>query len=57
MTEERLEKILRECIEKGFKPIPIKKRIKILAKQKKTIEESERCFKTDRKQLERQFTL
>lgn len=57
MTGERLEKILQECIEKGFKPIPIKKRVKILEKQKKKIDKSERCFKTDRKQLERQFTL
>ena len=57
MTEERHEKILQECIEKGFKPVPIKKRVKILEKQKKKIEESERCFNTDRKQLERQFTL
>lgn len=57
MTKERHEKILRKCIENGFKPIPIKKRVKILEKQKKKIEESERCFKTDRKQLERQFTL
>ena len=54
MTEEQtLEKITKE----GFKPIPIKKRVKMLEKQRKRIEESERCFKTDRKQLERQFTL
>lgn len=37
--------------------IPTKKRVKMLKKQKKQIEKSEECFKTDRKQLERQFTL
>ena len=57
MKEEQHEKILQECIEKGFKPVSIEKRIKILEKQKKEIEESERCFNTYRKQLERQFTL
>ena len=57
MTEEQHEKILQECIEKGFKPVSIEKRIKILEKQRKKIEESEKCFKTDRRQLERQFTL
>ena len=29
----------------------------MLEEQRKRIEESEECFKTDRKQLERQFTL
>lgn len=58
MTKEEelileLEKIAKE----GFKPIPTEKRIKMLKEQRKRIEESEKCFKTDRKQLERQFTL
>ena len=51
--EMTLEKIAKE----GFKSIPIKKRVRILERQRKRIEESEKCFKTDRKQLERQFTL
>ena len=51
------EEILQECIKKGFKPVPINKRVKFLKKLEKKIEKSERCFKTDRKQLERQFTL
>lgn len=50
------EKITR-YIKKEFKLIPIKKRVKTLEEQRKRIEESEECFKTDRKQLERQFTL
>ena len=29
----------------------------MLEEQRKRIEESEECFKTDRKQLEKQFTL
>ena len=52
-TELILEKIAKE----GFKPIPTRKRVKMLEEQRKRIEESEKCFKTDRKQLERQFTL
>lgn len=44
-------------LKKGFKFIPTEKRIKILEEQRKRIEESEECFKTDRKQLERQFIL
>ena len=32
-------------------------REKVLEDIEKRVEESERCFKTDRKQLERQFTL
>lgn len=55
--EAEIERALKECIEKGFRSIPIEERIKILEEQKKRVEESERCFKTDRKQLERQFTL
>lgn len=54
MTKE--EQILEKIVKEGFKPIPIKKRVKMLEKQRKRIEESEKCFKTDRKQLERQFT-
>lgn len=52
-----MEQILQKCIDKGFKSIPLKKRVKMLERQRKRIEESEKCFKTDRKQLERQFTL
>ena len=44
-------------LKKGFKLIPSKKRVKMLEEQRKQIEESEKCFKTDRKQLEKQFTL
>ena len=44
-------------LKKGFKLIPTKKQVKMLEEQRKRIEESEECFKTDRKQLERQFTL
>ena len=44
-------------LKKEFKLIPTKKRVKMLEEQRKRIEESEECFKTDRKQLERQFTL
>ena len=51
------EVILEKVAKEGFKSIPLKKRVKMLEKQRKRIEESERCFKTDRKQLERQFTL
>ena len=50
-------KTLEEIAKKGFKSIPLKKRVKMLEAQRKRIEESEKCFKTDRKQLERQFTL
>ena len=56
-TNERHEQILREVIEKGFKPMSIEEREKVLEAIEKRVEESERCFKTDRKQLERQFTL
>ena len=52
-----MEQILQKCIDKGFKPVSTKKRIKFLREQEKRIEEGEKCFKTDRKQLERQFTL
>ena len=55
MTKE--EQILEKIAKEGLKLIPIKKRVKMLEKQRKRIEESEKCFKTDRKQLQRQFTL
>ena len=51
------EKILEKIAKEGFKPIPTEMRVKMLERQRKRIEESEKCFKTDRKQLERQFTL
>ena len=40
-------------LKKGFKLIPTKKRVKMLEEQRKRIEGSEKCFKTDRKQLEK----
>lgn len=55
MSKEEL--ILEKIAKEGFKSIPLKKRVKMLEAQRKRIEESEKCFKTDRKQLERQFTL
>ncbi len=55
MIKEEL--ILEKIAKEGFKTIPIKKRVKMLEAQRKRIEKSEKCFKTDRKQLERQFTL
>jgi hypothetical protein len=54
---EEMEKVLSECVKNGFSSIPIEKRVKQLEEQRKRIEESEKCYKTDRKQLERQFTL
>lgn len=54
---EEIELILEKIVKEGFKPIPTEKRVKILEEQRKRIEKSEKCFKTDRKQLERQFTL
>ena len=54
---EEMEKALSECIKDGFPSIPIEERVKQLEEQRKRIEESEKCYKTDRKQLERQFTL
>jgi ribosome maturation protein Sdo1 len=54
---DRHEQILREVIEKGFKPMSTEERERVLEAMEKRVEESERCFKTDRKQLERQFTL
>ena len=54
---DKLEKKIAGVLKKGFKFIPTKKRVKMLEEQKKRIEESEECFKTDRKQLEKQFTL
>ena len=55
-VEPVLKKIA-DVLKKGFKFIPIKKRVKMLEEQRKRFEESEECFKTDRNQLERQFTL
>ena len=55
-VELMLEKI-EGVLKKGFKFIPTKKRVKMLEEQRKRIEESEECFKTNKKQLERQFTL
>lgn len=54
---EEMEKALSECVKNGFSSIPIEKRVKQLEEQRKRVEESEKCYKTDRKQLERQFTL
>lgn len=54
---ELMSEKIASVLKKGFKLIPIKKRVKILEEQRKRIEESEECFKTDRKQLEKQFTL
>lgn len=57
LSYEALVNVLNRIIKEGFKPIPTKKRVKMLEEQRRRIEESEKCFKTDRKQLERQFTL
>ena len=56
-AEIELEEMLKKIEKEGFSNIPNEKRVKILEEQRKQIEESEKCFKTDRKQLERQFTL
>ena len=56
-AEIELEEMLKKIEKEGFNNIPNKKRVKILEEQRKQIEESEKCFKADRKQLERQFTL
>lgn len=55
--DKELELMIDKIAKDGFKPISIEKRVKMLEEQRKRIEESEKCFKTDRKQLERQFTL
>ena len=56
-AEIELEEMLKKIEKEGFSNIPSKKRVKMLEEQRKQIEESEKCFKADRKQLERQFTL
>ena len=56
-AEIELEEMLKKIEKKGFSNIPNEKRVKTLEEQRKQIEESEKCFKADRKQLERQFTL
>ena len=56
-AEIELEEMLKKIEKEGFKNIPTEKRVKMLEEQRKQIEESEERFKTDRKQLERQFTL
>lgn len=54
---ELMSEKIASVLKKGFKLIPTEKRVKMLEEQRKRIEESEECFKTDRKQLEKQFTL
>ena len=56
-AEIELEEMLKKIKKEGFRNIPNEKRVKMLEEQRKQIEENEKCFKTDRKQLERQFTL
>ena len=56
-AEIELEEMLKKIEKEGLSNIPSKKRVKTLEEQRKQIEESEKCFKADRKQLERQFTL
>lgn len=56
-AEIELEEMLKKIEKEGLKNIPNEKRVKMLEEQRKQIEENEKCFKTDRKQLERQFTL
>ena len=56
-AEIELEEMLKKIEKEGFSNIPNEKRVKMLEEQRKQIEESEKCFKADRKQLERQFTL
>lgn len=56
-AEIELEEMLKKVKKEGFSNIPNEKRVKMLEEQRKQIEESEERFKTDRKQLERQFTL
>ena len=56
-AEIELEEMLKKIKKEGFSNIPNEKRVKMLEEQRKQIEESEERFKTDRKQLERQFTL
>ena len=52
-AEIELEEMLKKIEKEGFNNIPNKKRVKMLEEQRKQIEESEKCFKADRKQLER----
>ena len=57
LSFEEMEQVLLECCKNGFKPIPLKERIKMLKEQKKKVEETEKCFKVSREQLQRQFTI
>ena len=52
-AEIELEEMLKKIEKEGFNNIPNKKRVKMLEEQRKQIKESEKCFKTDRKQIER----
>ena len=54
---EEMEKALLECVKNGFPSIPIEERVKQLEEQRKRIEETEKCYKVTREQLQRQFTL
>ena len=56
-AEIELEEMLKKIEKEGLRNIPTEKRVKMLEEQRNQIEESEKYFKTDRKQLERQFTL
>ena len=56
-AEIELEEMLKKIEKEGLSNIPNEKRVKMLEEQRKQIEENEKRFKTDRKQLERQFTL
>ena len=57
LSFEEIEQALLECCKNGFKPIPLKERIEMLKEQEKKIEETEKCFKVSREQLQRQFTI
>lgn len=54
---EEMEKVLSECVKDGFPSIPIEERVKQLEEQRKRVEESEKCYKVTKEQLQRQFTL
>lgn len=57
LSFEEMEQALLECCKNGFKPILLKERIEMLNKQEKKVEETEKCFKVSREQLQRQFTI
>ena len=57
LSFEEMEQTLLKCCENGFKPIPLKERIKILKEQEKKVEGTEKCFKVSREHLQRQFTI